>query len=87
MEQKSPIPRNPERQGHHDSDASPAVSDAPKTSMLRGRWIDCKHQSVGFLFRCRRISRKDWKIPRSTVVRRSSAPSPPRGRTACYLPV
>ena len=30
MEQKGPIARNSERQDHHDSDASPAVNDAPK---------------------------------------------------------
>ncbi len=37
-----PIARNPERQGRHDPDASPAVSDASMTSMLFARSFDCK---------------------------------------------
>ena len=35
MEQESPIARVPERQGRHDSDASPAMSVAFKTSAYR----------------------------------------------------
>ena len=50
LKKRGPIARDSERKGRHDSDASPAVSDASKTSMLCARWLDRKHSSIRFLF-------------------------------------
>ncbi len=46
VERKSPIARNPERQGRHDSDASPAVSSASHQTLLKRGKLDCKDLSL-----------------------------------------